>query len=87
MKITSIFSPESNDLERSKRPERLPKRPLSDIASRLLVVFVVFFALSFLGTHFIGSKYHPGDTMATGPSIVVATIVALVMTIYLAKYV
>jgi hypothetical protein len=77
--MISIFSTESND------PERPPKRPLSDIAFRLLFIFAIFFTLSFVGTHFVGSKYHSGDTMATGPSIVVATIVGLVMTIYLAK--
>lgn len=79
MKIISIFSPENN------HPDRPTKRPLLDIALRLLAIFVIFFTLAFVGAHFVGSKFHPGETMATGPSIVVATIVALVMTIRLAK--
>jgi hypothetical protein len=79
--IISIF-PESDD------PEGPPKRPLLGIVLRLLIIFATFFTLSFIGTHFLGSKYHPtSEPMATGPSIVVATIVALVMTIYLAKFV
>jgi hypothetical protein len=78
--IISIFSTESND------PERPPKRPLLGIVLRLLIIFATFFTLSFIATHFLGSKYHPtSEPMATAPSIVVATIVALVMTIYLAK--
>lgn len=79
--MPSMFPSENND-----PPEGSPKRSLLDIGLRLFVIFVTFFALSFMGTHFFGSKYHPtSDPMATGPSLVVATIVGLVMTICLAR--
>lgn len=66
--------------------EGLRSGPLLDIGLRLFIVFATFFTLSFIATHFLGSKYRPTSApMATGPSIAVATIVGLVMTIYLAK--
>lgn len=80
MKMTSIFSTEGN------APETPRKRSLLYIALRLFVIFLTFFTLGFMGMHFLGSKYHPTSApMATGPSLIVATIVGLVMTIYLAK--
>jgi hypothetical protein len=85
LKIISIFPDENNNAEDGK-PERPPKRPFLDIALRLVAIFIMFFTLSFVGTHFLGDKYHPtNDPMPAGPSIVVATVVGLVMTIYLAK--
>jgi hypothetical protein len=78
--IISIFSTKSND------PERPAKRPLLGIVLRLLIIFATFFTLSFIVAHFFDSKYHPtSEPMSAGPSIVVATIVALVVTIYLAR--
>jgi hypothetical protein len=63
-----------------------PKRPLFGIAVQLLTIFVTFFTLTFIMVHFVGRKWHPmDDPVPIIPSIVMATVVGLGMTIYLAR--